>query len=129
MSISIDEYRSRLKASEPGRERIQQLKAQVHEAVRATAITGDANWDHFLALVEGRIAQYRGMIASKQAQLGDPTLVNAEQIMLLKVTLACLQASMGELEVVISLPKMLIESGSEAASKLAAMNIPDASPE
>ena len=116
--ISRDEFVSRIRRSEPAQERIRQLQAQVHEAVRASAVTGDKNWDHFLAAIEGRIKTYRDLIASEQIKLNNPLLVNGDEIMLLKVKLACLTSGMAALEEIIALPKIIIEQGAEAAGKL-----------
>jgi len=125
MTISFDDYRNRTHTRDPaaGQQRIRELQASIHEAVRATAVTGHAEWDHFLELIEGRIAKYRDMIAVEQSALVAPGLVNSEQIMLLKVRLACLQTALCELEAVIALPKILIAGGSEAASMLATLDV------
>ncbi len=116
--ISRDEYLKNIRNSEPGKERIRQLQAQTFEAVRATAVTGHPDWDHFLSAVEARIKAYREMAEVEQAKLNNPLIVNADEIMLLKVKLACLNEGRTALEGVIELPKALISQGLEASKRL-----------
>ena len=125
MTTSLDEFRSRLRSSEPGQERIKQLQAQTHEAVRASAVTGHPDWDHFLAAIEGRIKSYQTMIANEQVRLSNPELVNGDEIMLIKVRLACLNEGRKVLEDVIGLPKKLIEQGLAARETLRTLQVND----
>lgn len=125
--ISRDEFVARIRNSEPAKERIRQLQAQVHEAVRASAVTGHADWDHFMAAIEGRIKTYKTLIAAEQIKLNNPSLVNADEIMLLKVKLACLNSGMGALEEIIELPKLIIKDGAEAADRLRSIVVPSES--
>ena len=118
MTISFDEYCSRLRDSEPGRERIQQLRAQIHEAVRASAVTGHPDWDHFLARIEGRIKGYESALATEQALLCHPGTVNVDKIMEAKIKIVALEASAQALRDVIELPRALIAQGAEASDKL-----------
>ena len=117
-TMSLDEFRARVRSSEPAQERIRQLQAQTHEAVRASAVTGHPDWDHFLAAVEGRIKSYQAMVAAEQVKLSNPALVNADEIMFIKVRLACLNEGCSALEDIIELPKRLIGQGADAADRL-----------
>lgn len=123
MTLSLDDFRARVRSSEPGQERIRQLMAQTHEAVRASAVTGHADWDHFLAAIEGRIKSYQAMVATEQIKLNNPALVNADEIMLIKVRLACLNEGRSALEDIIELPKKLIEQGATAVERLRNLSI------
>ena len=121
MTISIDEYRARVRKSEVGQERMRELRASVHEAVRATAVTGDANWDHFLAKIEGRIKTYRGALEAEQRVLCHPSTVNQDKIMEAKIKIVALESAVQALEEIIDLPRALIHAGLESQERLKAI--------
>lgn len=123
MPVSIDEYKRQLRNSEPGRERVQQLRADIYEAVRASAVTGDANWDHFLARLEGRIKAYESNLAAVQAVLCHPDTVNVDTIMAAKIKIVALEASAQALREIIDLPKLIIERGGKAKDALCGLEI------
>lgn len=126
MSISLDEFRAKTRESEPGRERIQQLRTQIHEAVRATAVTGHADWDHYLEKVEGRIKAYEDMKAVEQAILCSPEMVNQDKIMATKLKIVTYESAKQALLEIIDLPRMMIEQGSDASEKLRSIDPPEA---
>ena len=118
MTISLDEYRARVRTSFFAEDRLQSLRADVREAVRAHALTGSEHWDHYLEAIEARIAGYREMATQEHALLCDPTLVNGDKIMAAKIKVACFNTAIGVLEEVMSLPKVLIAAGKDASAKI-----------
>lgn len=121
MKPTFDEFRRQIVASPAGKERVLQMQADVHEAVRATAVTGHKDWDHFVEQIEGRIKSCIEAAAAEQRVLNDPMLVNDEKIRACKVKIACLDAARSTLEDIVGLPKSIIERGARAADTLRAL--------
>jgi len=124
MTISLDEFRARTKDSAPAQRRVLELQAAVREAARAKALTGDANWDHYLEEIETRIKTYQDIAAQDHAKLCDPKVVNVDEIMALKIKIACFNMAIAVLEEVMVLPKAIIAGGADAAAKLQAIDTP-----
>ena len=126
MTVStIDEFRMRVGKTPAAQDRKREMQAQVHEGVRAQAITGHADWDHFLAGIQGRIKMHQEAAAVEHARLCDPAVVNQDEIMKSKVRVACFNMAIAVLEEVQLLPKRLIEAGQDAAAKLRAIEPPE----
>ena len=120
MTLSIDEYRSRPRAAGAvPEERIAKLSAFVQEAVRATALTGDQNWDTYLRYVEAHIRAAERACEMNKGKAAALVLVDeaaAKSAAVLAATYATRAETLREL---IHIPKWIRESGDEAKKKIA----------
>lgn len=112
--ISIDEYLARSAKRAPSEDRLNSLRAIAQETVRMEALTGSPEWDHFNSYLEARIKVGEARILEERAKLAHPMLVDPQQMMLVKMTLAGLEASTQTLREVMMLPKWLKEQGAKA---------------
>lgn len=114
---TIDEYR----ANHPRivRERTPELRMIAHEAVRLEAVTGDEDWDHFLAYLEAALRATTRQREAAQTALLDPRMVNNDAIHACKLSIAALEARIGTLKEIITLPKFLKEQAGLARGQIA----------
>lgn len=112
--ISIDEYLARAPKLAPSAEKMNNLRAIAQEPVRMDAVTGDADWDHFLAYLEARIKAVESTAEVERTRLASPLLVDPQQIMLVKIAIVDLDAVARTLKEVIMLPKWIKAQGEKA---------------
>lgn len=121
MKLTFDEFRRAIVTTPAGKERVLQMQADIHEAVRASAVTGHPDWDHFVEQIEGRIKQYAAERERQQGVLADPRVVSADVIMAAKIVLVSCNAAIAALEDVVGLPKSLIDRGARSMDTLRAI--------
>jgi hypothetical protein len=113
--ISLDEFKQRRR---PVRDIASDLRMIQQQAVRQDAVTGDANWDYFLAYLEHALQNAEGAREAEDRKLRNPQLVNDEQIRACKVSLAQIEARIGTLKEILMLPKFLKEHGDLAKKQI-----------
>lgn len=119
MRLSIDEFKSRPRA--PRADIGESLRAVHQQAVRLAAVTGDPDWDYFLAYVESAVQSAERTRTQEETKLRDSRLVNDEAIRTIKISIAQLDARIGAFKEVLLLPKFLKEQGDKAKLRLAEM--------
>lgn len=112
MSVTRDEWNARRtpRQARPAAN----LEVIAREALRAEAVTGDENWDHFLSYIEAAIKAAETQLQHEDAKLRSPYLVNDEAIRVLKAQITALTTRVATLREVIMLPKYLKEHGERA---------------
>jgi len=113
---TLDEYRQQRKAP---RDRSPELHALAREAVRAEAVTNDADWNHFLSYLEAAISRTTSLRDQEDKRLRDPLLVEDLEIRRCKVRIAELETRIATLKEVILLPKFIKEQGNLARQQIA----------
>ena len=119
MSVSLDEYRKRLRSSPQGEARIHELRGMAQEAPRAAALTGSAEWDWYLRYVEASIKMAERLVEGKRVQAASLVLVDEAKAKAAAVQVTALEARRDTLLELISLPKFIIENGKQAADIIA----------
>lgn len=97
------------------------LDVIVREAVRMDALTGDENWDFFLAYLEAALRAAEAQQKIEDSKLRSPLLVNDEAIRALKAQLTFIESRIHTLKEVLMLPKYLKEHGDAARAQIADM--------
>lgn len=97
------------------------LQMIAQESVRAAAVTGDADWDHFLAYIEAVIKIATKHLDIEVTKLRDPYRVNVDEIAKCKAAITALEARIATMTEVILLPKFIKEQGEAARAKIAEM--------
>jgi hypothetical protein len=95
------------------------LEVIAREALRAEAVTGDENWDHFLTHLEANIRATEVQLEAEDRKLRSPYLVNDEQIRTLKAHITRLEERIRTLKEVLMLPKYLKQHGDLARAQIA----------
>lgn len=119
MSVSLDEFRGRLRTTPQGQERTADLKAMAQEVPRMVALTGDQNWDWFARYLEAQIKAAERMIEIEKEKLASPAVTLHEQMLLIKNKILTWQSRVETLREVIALPKYLRDQGERAAKLVA----------
>ena len=119
--ISLDEFRSRIKNSPEGKERISDLRGLVQSAVRSEALTGNESWDVFNRYIEAQIKLAEGEITVRRAQAATLVLTEPEKARAAAVAVVIFETRAETLKEVIMLPKYLIENGAKAKEILASL--------
>ena len=121
MTASLDEYRTRLRATPQAQGRINELKGLAQEAPRMAALTGSETWDYYLRIIEAQIkaAEREGQI--KRAQAATLVLTDEAKAKAAAVAVAMLEARAQTLREVLLLPRWLKEQGAKAAKLIAGM--------
>lgn len=88
------------------------------EAVRMEALTGDEAWDHFLSYLESALKNTTRQREAAQDQLLDSRMVNGDAIHACKISIAALEARIGTLKEILTLPKFLKEQGGLARGQI-----------
>jgi hypothetical protein len=117
MNRTLDEHRK--ENPRIGRDRIPEMRMMLAEAVRMEAVTGDPDWDHYLAYLEAALMATTRLLDVELARLRDPRFVNSEMIQVCKSAIAALEARIGTLKEIQSLPKFLKERGAMARESIA----------
>ena len=115
---SLDEFRARPQLA-PRARSMGTLQIVQQQAVRQSALTGDANWDPFLSYIEAAIAATERKRDAEDVKLRDPNLVNDEAMRGIKINLVRLEERIGALKEVLALPKFLKEQGESARRQIA----------
>ena len=119
MSVSLDEYRRRLRGSPQGEARMNELRGMMQEAPRMEALTGHADWDWYLRYVEASIKMADRLIESKRGQAASLVLVDEPKAKAAAVMVTALEARRDTLLELIALPKWIIENGAKASEVIA----------
>ena len=95
-----------------------QLELVAQQAVKASLLTGDPNWDMLTTMVQGVIEIAQQQANAFQAALNDPEIVNHEALLLAKMSLRETLARIEAWEAVLQLPAGIMRDGAKAAEKL-----------
>ena len=128
MSVSLDDFRNRVRATPQAQGRINELKGLAQEAPRMAALTGSAEWDYFLRFVEAQIKLAEREAEVKRGQAATLILVDEDKAKAAALAYTILQSRAETLREVILLPKWLIEQGGKAADLVAAIEAGEAPP-
>lgn len=112
-----DEYKARqdsIRVNGHGRD----LKMIQQAAVKAELLTGDPVWDLFLTYLQHTIEETEAYKLNALDALVHPATVDHHSMLQAKIALAECNARITILEAVISLPKDLIEMGTDAKGLL-----------
>ena len=90
----------------------------IRDSVAAEHVTANEYWDRFLALVSGAHGKALHLFEQDRGILGSPTVVNHEQIMQVKLSMAKLDGMVAALNWVMELPKALIDAALPAKEML-----------
>ena len=128
MSESLQEFRERTGDRRAQNEAAHrpQLEMVAQAVVKTEMLTGDALWDTFLSYLQSAVEQTSSQRDAFAAVISDSKTVQVETIMSAKIGLAECKARIEAWNAVISLPKDLIEMGSEAKTLLG--RLPEAAP-
>jgi hypothetical protein len=118
--LTLDEYRDRrpLPKREPNP---RQAEAILREAARMDVLTGDPDWDYFLAYLEAAVKAAQRVLDSEVAKLRSPLLVDDLAIRALKASITRIEARIGAFNEVIELPKLIKERGALVKPQIAEM--------
>ena len=119
MSTSLDDFRTRARPSVVSQARALELRGMMQEAPRAAALTGSAEWDHYLRYVEAHIKAAERMAEMKKNQAASLVLVDEEKAKAAAVLATVYQARAETLRELILIPKWIRESGEAAAKEIA----------
>ena len=119
MSISLDDFRSRVRETPQAQARIMELKGMAQDVPRMVALTGDTNWDYYLRHIEAQIKAAERMVAIEKEKLSSPAITLHEQMLLIKNRITIWQSRAETLREVIALPKYLRDQGERAAKLVA----------
>ncbi len=125
-TMQLDEYRQdspRAKSQLASEARRLQSRLQMMKQaeLKAEAVTGDPNWDTFLSYIQEAVEETEGQAKGFLAVLSDPTVVNQDRMMQMKIGLRECQARIDAFNAVMSLPKDLIKLGKDATALLKRM--------
>ena len=115
MLRTLDEYRKSPKAPRTSAADIYPYLEQMRqEAVKADLLTGEPTWDHFLTLIQGAIETTREQMGAFQRQLGDSDTFEHQEMIRLKTQALLCGERIKAWEVVMTLPKDIMERGEKA---------------
>lgn len=123
MSISLDEFRARVRATPQGQGRIAELKGMAQEAPRMAALTGSAEWDWYLRYVEANIKMCERQIEVKRNQASSLVLVDEPAAKAAAVIATALESRAETLRELILLPKWIMENGEKAAKLVSELEV------
>ena len=115
---TLDEFR-KLPRATTRESAIAKVHLVAQQALRQDAVTGDPNWDYFLAYIEAAIAVNERARAGEDIKLRDPSLVNDEKIRVLRVNIVRIDERIATFKEVLSLPKFLKSQGEVARKQIA----------
>jgi hypothetical protein len=98
--------------NQPSQVALQQIE---QASLSVQAMTGNADWDRFLSYLQRgvEISERQGKML--EAQLRDPSVIDHNEIIAIKVLLAATDARTLAWRTAINLPAQIIESGDNAA--------------
>lgn len=116
MSFGREEYEdyASKKREEGTRSRLPMLRALSAVAPQMQALTNDQKWDQYLAYLSGMLEELREARVAAMTRLADPSLVNRDQIMQVKMALAINDAQIMAFEIARDLPKAIMDSADAA---------------
>ena len=125
MNMTRDEYYNRKKAQEDGmadaKEAFNRAQVLAQASVHAGSLTGDEHWDLFLSYVQFMRDAYETEKQQAVSHLMNPTIVDRDEIIRLKVAIARYSEAVAVLGAVIGIPKLLKNAGDQAAEILEKM--------
>ena len=121
MIRTLDEYQSRPEASKPDDQR-PRLELLRQAAIRTELLTGTPDFDSFLGYIQAAMEGTEGQRESLVELLSDPLVVDHARIMQAKIALAECKGRIDAWQVVIKLPKDLIQAGDKAKGLLERMS-------
>lgn len=98
------------------------LEIMQQAAVKASHLTGDVHWDTYLTYIQHAREALESERDNAVLLLKAPEMVDANEIMVLKIRIARLEFGIGLLIGVVSLPKDIQEQGEKAAELLARLD-------
>ena len=120
MKLSLDEFRNRpQRAKVLSDDRMNELRGMAQEVPRMAALTGSAEWDLYLRYVEAHIKAAERMAEAKKNQAAALVLTEADNARAAAVVAMTYQTRAETLKELIVIPKWIIESGAEAAKRVA----------
>lgn len=119
MTVTFDAYRRRDKP--PARDR-SVLEPLARAALSAEAVTGSEDWDLLLSMLEAERAKADAAADAAARQIMDPSLIDHDLMMALKVQALLFRARADTLKAVIDLPAALKRDGAAAKLKLEGLN-------
>ena len=120
MTISLDEFRAKVRETPKNQERIAELRALIQEPPRMEALTGRLEWNHNLRYIEAQIKLAEGEITVRRAQAATLVLTEPEKARAAAVAVVIFETRAETLKEVIMLPRYLIENGAKAKKSLRA---------
>lgn len=118
MTFDYKDYAGR-KKEEKRQRRAASLELLTRAEVPAKALVGDPKWDIFLSQVQVAIEQSEAQAAGLEAKLADPDVVNHDQIMAVKTSLARVKGRIEAWKAAVELPAQIV-SAAEAERDLVA---------
>jgi len=100
--------------SEKGKKDKPKIALVRQAAVSAEKLTGDEAWDRFLSYLQAEWEKSSEQIAVWTAKLSDPTVVNPDEMMAVKIEILIWTSRAKALSEVMDLPKILKEEGAKA---------------
>jgi len=119
MSTSLDEFRTRVRGTPQGQERLAELRGMAQEVPRMAALTGDPNWDYFVRFIEAHIKACERQIAVKREQASALVLIDEAKAKAAAVIVMALESRAETLREIILLPKWIRENGERASKAVA----------
>lgn len=98
------------------------LEIMQQAAVKANHLTGDPHWDTYLTYIQHAREALESECDNAVFMLKAPEMVDANEIMVLKIRIARLEFGIGLLIGVVTLPKDIQEQGAKAAELLARLD-------
>ena len=98
------------------------LENMAQAEVKATLLTGAPHWDTFLSYIQAAVEHAEESWRGFERKLGDPNLVDYNEIMKVKISLVETMATITAWKAVASLPSDLIRDGNKARDLLSRMN-------
>lgn len=102
------------------------LETAMAASTRIDLLTGDPNWDHFLAYIEAAVLSMKERESGYARKLEDPMLVDPQEMMKIKVQLAQARARIEAWQAVQQLPKDILNLGAQAKSIMERLSEPAA---
>jgi hypothetical protein len=111
MSFEREDFYKSLK---PKNSPIPQLLAVAAIAPKISALTHDENWNSYISYLSGIRGKLDSARLIAQEKMGDPSLVNGDEIMHQKITMLINEAQIQMIDLAIDLPRSLLESAKVA---------------
>ncbi len=122
MSFDLSDYNDMLDRKRevaPPESVVPMLNRLTQAAIKAQYLTNDENWNFFLSLLQSVIEVTEAELREVERKIGDPTIVDTNDIMRLKIASAILRERATTLKDVIGLPQSIKDDGKMAKEWLA----------
>lgn len=100
---------------------VQQIRLAEQAAVDKKKLTGDPKWDIFLQELQAKIEEAQKALVNFSAQLESPELTDPNEVQRIRNCVFICNERIGSLNMVINLPKEIIETGKVASTQLEAL--------